>query len=1484
MTDDDYARRLAAALPTVEPTPDLAERTLQHIDAAEASRKRWKRRALIALFTPLAAAAAVLFTIDIYYRNLTPNSTNLEVYGQDHMTFGSSASVRVRLTDARTQAPLVGVPVQVDVAGRTQAMQLAKFTTDASGTGCPTFTVNDFPNFPDGSYWLTVTSGSSFLNREQISRPIQLRRESRLMLSTDKPVYQPGQTIHLRALTLRRPDNKPVVDADATFTLTDPKGNVVFKHAGKTSRFGLTSADCPLATEILEGDYTVACTVGPTSSKATVSVQKYVLPRIAVGVEFDKPFYRPGDRVRGTLRADYFYGKSVAGGKAVVEAAGVAKVALSTGADGRAAFEFDVPAPFPAGELTVAVTVRDAAGQEGKRSLRRPVSADAVMLEMIPENGTLVAGLANRIYVTAQTPDGRPQATTVRVMLGGQHEVTTNALGVGSFEFTPLAGSQYGVLLETTQGPPGRISFTTQTGQPSDNFLVRTDKAVYVAGETLHFAAVGGGPEPVFVDLLRDGQTIRTDTAAMNDGHATLDVELPPDLAGTLELCAYRFDASGRAVRKLRTLYVRPASELKLTATADKGEYRPGETAKLALTLTDAAGKPTPGAVSLAAVDEAVFAVAQAMPGMERTFFLLEQELLKPVLTPYGWSPDAPTVPERREFEQAIFARTAQTDDGSRPFSLTAATYTEKAQAVAERKANAVRGLERAFGWLLFAGIATLYAGAWIVTGHNAFARMALAGVALVGVFLVCLVPSMLVVRESAMPFGEAKSKSEGEPRPAQGIDARDFSGSMNVEGGLVRVREKFPETLLWVPQLVTDAAGRATLDVPLADAITTWRLSASAVAADGRLGAVQSGVRVFQPFFVDLTLPVALTRGDEVTVPVVVSNYLTTPLAVDLALADAGWFERIGNAPGRVELRPGEVKAVPVRLRAKAVGTHTLDVTARANGVADAIRRQIEVVPDGRKVEHVVNGSLAEPVSVNIDVPADAIPGSAKAVVKLYPSGFSQLVEGLDGIFRMPSGCFEQTSSTTYPNVLALDYLKTTGMAQPAVEAKARQYVHLGYQRLVSFEVPGGGFDWYGRPPASVPLTAYGLMEFADMARVHAVDPALIDRTRRWLLARRAVDGSWSDDHGHAFLPDAGPPWLRTTAYVAWAVFGAGTDADPTPTREFLLRHPPETIADSNLLALVCNALLAMDAKHPATAAYLSRLDALKRSSDDGKLTWYSQPPGTRTQFYGAGQSASIETTALAALAFLKAGDRPNVVRQALAWLVTQKDANGTWHSTQATVLALKALVAGSGKPLSDGERVIELALDGQPPRTLTIPADQAEVMKQIDLSSDLTPGRHQLTLTERTKSAAGFQVAFRYHVPGVAAPTEPEPFAVTLAYARTELAVHESVQATAMVTNRTASAVPMVMLDLPIPAGFAVDPEALDALVQAQTIGKYQVTPRQVIVYLRGLKAGESLTLRYALRATTPAAVAVPAARAYEYYDPAKEGRSAAARLVVK
>jgi uncharacterized protein YfaS (alpha-2-macroglobulin family) len=805
---------------------------------------------------------------------------------------------------------------------------------------------------------------------------------------------------------------------------------------------------------------------------------------------------------------------------------------------------------------------------------------------------------------------------------------------------------------------------------------------------------------------------------------------------------------------------------------------------------------------------------------------------------------------------------------------LGAGSFETKKKETEERRSD--RLSEVRIAWVVVGVIAILilYAVSWFFLRWRFYAAMHAAAL----ISLACVCSMFLLVNTASTEF-TAKRSMPGMPSGGEPVLVSDTESGGGGAVPMVRVRDQFPETMLWQPQLVTDDTGHATLEIDLADSITTWRLSGSAVTADGRLGSLQTGIRVFQPFFVDWNLPVALTRNDEIDLPAVVSNFLPTPQTVEVTLARGDGFELIGADVQTVALKAKEVRSVSFRIRAKKAGRIDLRLTAKAGELTDALKRSIEVLPDGRRVESVTNGTLTAPATVALDVPPDAIDGSARATVRIYPSAFSQVVEGLDGIFKLPTGCFEQTSSSLYPNVMALNYLRQTGKSAPAVEAKARGYIHVGYQRLLKFEVPGGGFDWYGNPPANVMLTAYGLMEFRDMAAVHDVDPKLIERTRNWLLSRREADGSWFASLHVGRSPNADEDRLRATAYVAWAVFdGSAMDADST--RKFLLNHLPDSISDPYILALVANALTAIDPKGESATPYLARLESLKHVSADDRQTWWELPPNSMTVFYGSGPSGNVETTALAALAFLKAGIYPADLRGSLAWLAERQDANGLWGSTQATIQALKALLAG-GKPAGDGNRSIEIALDGRPVQTLEIPADQAEVMKQIDLSALLKPGSHAVSLRDLQGSGIAFQVAFRYHVPGENPTAGKPPFTVEWKCDRTAVTVNEIVTATATLTNRTQRSATMAMAELPIPAGFILD--GTPTAVPSAAIDRQETTPRQCILYLRELVPNRPVVITYRLKAAVPANATVPPVRVYEYYNPTNEGRGSPSRLAI-
>lgn len=702
-------------------------------------------------------------------------------------------------------------------------------------------------------------------------------------------------------------------------------------------------------------------------------------------------------------------------------------------------------------------------------------------------------------------------------------------------------------------------------------------------------------------------------------------------------------------------------------------------------------------------------------------------------------------------------------------------------------------------------------------------------------------------------------------------------------------LRQFFPETMYWNPQAITAADGGWQTELDLAHTITTWRLTALASAQDGRLGSATAPIRVFQDFFVDIDLPLALTQGDEVSMPVAVYNYLDSGQQVELTLEAQDWFTILGDPVQVVDVAPGDVTVVYFPIKVTAIeGRFRPVVTAIGEKMSDAttLRHDVLIVPNGKRFDRTLSDRLSGDLEQTISIPAEAIPGTAQITVKVYPGILSQVVEGLDALLRLPYGCFEQTSSTTYPNVLVMDYLKSTNQAAPEAQMKAEQYINLGYQRLTTFEVPGGGFSLFGENPPDRMLTAYGLMEFSDMARVHPVDEALVDRAAQWLLSQQKGDGSWENDQGlvhESSWSSLGNERLPVTAYIVWALTEAGyEDKSGAVAGLDYVRESWRDADDAYALALVANALAAADPEGSSTEAALDKLAEMAVVEGNGAY-WQSEI----ATFMGAtGETGSIETTALAAYAFLRAELHTDLANQALTYLIQQKDSYGTWHSTQATVLTLKALLLSVRKGGEGSDATVTVSLNGEETDPLRITEDNFDVVQQVSFTDRPVHGDNTLRIAVEGKGNLMYQVSTRYYLPwAVAALEMPEAPLVDIAveYDRTELAVNDVVNVSVRVELKEGAA-RQAIIDLGIPPGFEVMSEDLARAKSAnEQMSKFDLTGRQIIVYLENLEAGQPLEFGYRLRARYPIKAQTPPSAAYDYYNPGVSGVSAPAAIQV-
>jgi uncharacterized protein YfaS (alpha-2-macroglobulin family) len=222
------------------------------------------------------------------------------------------------------------------------------------------------------------------------------------------------------------------------------------------------------------------------------------------------------------------------------------------------------------------------------------------------------------------------------------------------------------------------------------------------------------------------------------------------------------------------------------------------------------------------------------------------------------------------------------------------------------------------------------------------------------------------------------------------------------------RVRQFFPEALLWRPELVTDESGAATLVFPVADSVTAWRVSAVAGTAAGGLGFGDASFRAFQEFFVEPDLPPVLTQGDRIDLPVAVYNFLDRDQRVVVLLDEEDdWYALEGERRRVVPLGPKEVRSVAFDLTARRAGIHALTVRAwgQAEGSADAVRRAVTVYPDGRERTDVANLRLSGPATLPVEAPPGALPGTARLGIKVYPGMVGSVLDGLEGMMRRPYG-----------------------------------------------------------------------------------------------------------------------------------------------------------------------------------------------------------------------------------------------------------------------------------------------------------------------------------------------------------------------------------------------------------------------------------------------------------------------------------------------
>jgi len=397
-------------------------------------------------------------------------------------------------------------------------------------------------------------------------------------------------------------------------------------------------------------------------------------------------------------------------------------------------------------------------------------------------------------------------------------------------------------------------------------------------------------------------------------------------------------------------------------------------------------------------------------------------------------------------------------------------------------------------------------------------------------------------------------------------------------------------------------------------------------------------------------------------------------------------------------------------------------------------------------------------------------------------------------------------------------------------------------------------------------------------MAKVHDVDPALIERTQRWLAGRQKPDGTWAHDEGGIAegIINRQSDVLKTTAYITWALADSGYQGPEVDRALGYLRGQMSAADDAYTLALITNAFASRDGRSADARAAASKLASMAIEKDGGVM-W-----GTKSSTFtgAAAGSADLETTGLAAYALLRTGVQPDTARKALTALIRSKDSFGTWQTTQATVWALRALLLALQGGSADTDATVGVTCNGDEAATIRVTPADSDLMRQVDCGKSAREGRNEVKLSFQGKGNLLYQIVSRYYVPWEKIPPPAKPIlSIDVEYDRTTLARDEMVTEKVRVTNNTPLAATNVIVDLAVPPGFELQSEDLAALV-GKGISRFEPAARQIIVYVDRVEPGKPLAFSFHLKATMMVKAVNGESTVYPYYNPED---SSAARPVI-
>jgi uncharacterized protein YfaS (alpha-2-macroglobulin family) len=857
--------------------------------------------------------------------------------------------------------------------------------------------------------------------------------EPLVYITTDRPVYRPGQAVQYKAVWRDRRDERLsfVAGEKVSVEIRDPQGRILQRSEQAWNDAGSLSGSFRLGEEPDLGRYYVvvmkkfveaprnARRGGVTFSldgdddpepwiRGSFEVAAYRKPEIGISIGFGSAAPVAGEKVKARIRAEYYFGGPVA--DAEVEWT-VTKAAFERSL-GRASLD-DPRAWFYRG---------------------REWSWD----DLWSEDDHLAQGTgrtgADGVLEVEFTPNGESRHYQVHAVVRDLSRLTVEAaesLEVQASSLTVDIRSPRQFFKPGEKVEP-RVTVTTPDGKPAANCAV---EVVVLLGQD-----VGGERE--YESFF--STTVRTDV------HGKATAEFPVTRGGKLRLRAQVKDSAGRIAQDREDVWVagdeavgKDTGLLDLRVVPDRILYEEGETIRLMI-LTSF--RPL---TALLTVEGGTIQEARVVR-LEHACEILE-------------------IPARASFVPNVFIKLMAWKEGRaigggynvcvypRRHLLDVEISTPRATYAPREKAR-ISLVTRAAGGPVAADVELS------IVDESIFAIKKEKTGDIRSRFLD-------VRREESQTQGTCPMVDTYEEYSFDRIPmlATTLSAGEPEEGQGRSVRQWFPDTLYYAGHVRTGPDGKAELEIEMPDTLTAWRITARAVSGPDRFGQATSTLLTRKGVSIRLEAPRFYTERDEGIVSTIVQNNLGLEAEFNVTL-------NVGTGGRKLKVPAHGMGRLDWAVRAASAGTMTLRAEASAELGSDAVEISVPVRAHGTPYRSVFSASVADAWHQEIVVgPGDA-KDSASLDITVTSTGISAVLESLPFLAGYPYGCVEQTMSRFLPSVVASEALRRSGARNEALDRELPDMVTKGLHRLYGFQHEDGGWGWWKHDATRPFMTAYAM------------------------------------------------------------------------------------------------------------------------------------------------------------------------------------------------------------------------------------------------------------------------------------------------------------------------------------------------------------------------------------------------------------------------